>query len=109
MSRIPKPWWWKTRRAWFVQIDGRRHNLGPDRTRRCSSGIWIGQSGGNTVCHNEIAGPLMWGISVGWNWSYFPLNRARDNLIEQNHVHDVGTGILGATPASMPRTPRPAP
>jgi len=31
MSRIPKPWWWKPRRAWFVQIDGRRHNLGPDR------------------------------------------------------------------------------
>lgn len=61
-----------------------------------SSGIWIGQSGGNTVCHNEIAGPLMWGISVGWNWSYFPLNRARDNLIEQNHVHHVGSGILGA-------------
>jgi hypothetical protein len=61
-----------------------------------SSGIWIGQSGGNTICHNEIAGPLMWGISVGWNWSYFPLNRSRDNLIEQNHVHHVGTGILGA-------------
>jgi hypothetical protein len=61
-----------------------------------SAGIWIGQSRGNTICHNEITGPLMWGISVGWNWSYFPLNRARDNLVEQNHVHHIGTGILGA-------------
>lgn len=59
-------------------------------------GIWIGQSSGNTVSHNEISGPLMWGVSVGWNWGYFPLNRARDNIIEFNHVHHVGTGLLGA-------------
>jgi hypothetical protein len=59
-------------------------------------GIWIGQSGANTISHNEIAGPLMWGVSVGWNWSYFPLNRARDNVVEFNHVHHIGTGILGA-------------
>jgi hypothetical protein len=60
-----------------------------------SAGIWIGQSSGNTVSHNEISGPLMWAISVGWRWSYFPLQRARDNIVEFNHVHHLGMGTLG--------------
>jgi hypothetical protein len=61
-----------------------------------SPGIWIGQSGGNTISHNEISGPLMWAVSVGWTWSYFPLQRARDNVIEFNHAHHIGTGVLGS-------------
>jgi hypothetical protein len=61
-----------------------------------SSAVWIGQSSGNTVSHNEISGPLMWAVSVGWTWSYFPLQRARDNVVEFNHAHHVGTGILGS-------------
>lgn len=32
MARLPKPWWRKDRRSWFVTIDGVRHNLGKDRT-----------------------------------------------------------------------------
>jgi len=60
-----------------------------------AAGIWIGQSSGNIISHNEIAGPLMWAISVGWRWTYFPLQRARDNVIEFNYIHDLGTGILG--------------
>jgi integrase len=31
MSRTSKPWWRKDRQAWFVTINGQRHNLGPDR------------------------------------------------------------------------------
>ena len=31
MARRPKPWWWKPRGCWFVQIAGQRHNLGPNR------------------------------------------------------------------------------
>ncbi len=31
MARQPKPWFWKARRAWFVTIGGKRHNLGPDK------------------------------------------------------------------------------
>ena len=31
MSRIAKPWYRKERKAWFVTIQGERHNLGPDR------------------------------------------------------------------------------
>ena len=61
-----------------------------------SPAIWIGQSSGNTVCHNEVHGPWQWAVSVGWNWSYMPPNRTRDNTIEYNHLHHVGTGVLGA-------------
>lgn len=69
-------------------LEGGQVYLGP-------AAVWIGQSGRNTISHNEISGPFMWGVSVGWNWNYFPLNRARDNLVEYNHVHHLGTGILG--------------
>ena len=31
MPRDPKPWYRKDRDAWYVTINGRRHNLGPDR------------------------------------------------------------------------------
>ena len=61
-----------------------------------STAVWIGQSSNNTISHNEISGPLMWAISAGWTWSYFPLQRARDNIIEFNHAHHIGTGILGS-------------
>ena len=57
--------------------------------------VWIGQSSGNRVSHNEITGGYMWAVSVGWKWSYFPLQRARDNIIEFNHIHHLGTGTLG--------------
>ena len=57
--------------------------------------VWVGQSGGNRIQHNEIAGQFMWAVSLGWNWAYFPLNRSRDNIVEKNHVHHLGTGVLG--------------
>src|SRR3990170_242931 len=37
--------------------------------------IWVGQSSGNTVAHNEINGAFQWAVSVGWNWGYLPPNR----------------------------------
>ena len=30
MARIPKPWYREDRQAWFVTINGERHNLGPN-------------------------------------------------------------------------------
>ncbi|MEM6434760.1 MAG: tyrosine-type recombinase/integrase [Cyanobacteria bacterium P01_D01_bin.115] len=30
MARPNKPWYWKARKAWYVTIDGKRHNLGRD-------------------------------------------------------------------------------
>lgn len=69
-------------------LDGSHTHLG-------SPAVWIGQSGANRIAHNEISGQFMWGVSAGWNWGYFPLNRSRDNIIEYNHIHDLGTGTLG--------------
>jgi hypothetical protein len=68
--------------------DGSRVYLG-------APAVWIGQSSRNTVSHNEISGAFQWGVSVGWTWGYFPLSRARDNVVEFNHVHHIGTGVLG--------------
>ena len=31
MARTPKPWFWKTRKAWFVTIDGTRHYLAREK------------------------------------------------------------------------------
>ena len=70
-------------------LDGAKVYLG-------APGVWIGQSSGNTISHNEVSGPFMWAISTGWRWSYFPLQRARDNIIELNHCHHIGTGVLGS-------------
>lgn len=56
-------------------------------------GVWVGQSGGNTIAHNEISETSYTGISVGWTWGYGP-TAARDNVIEFNHIHDIGRGLL---------------
>ena len=37
--------------------------------------VWVGQSGGNGIRHNEFTGQFMWAVSLGWNWAYFPLHR----------------------------------
>lgn len=60
-----------------------------------AAGIWIGQSSKNVVSHNDISGSLMWAVSAGWTWSYFPLQRARDNIVEFNFIHELGIGRLG--------------
>ena len=56
-------------------------------------GVWIGQSGNNTVAHNHIHNTYYTGISVGWTWGYGETN-AHHNRIEFNHVHDIGRGLL---------------
>ncbi|MBL7113293.1 MAG: right-handed parallel beta-helix repeat-containing protein [Bacteroidales bacterium] len=60
-----------------------------------AAGIWIGQSSKNVISHNDITGSLMWAVSVGWTWSYFPLQRTRDNIVEFNYIHELGAGRLG--------------
>jgi hypothetical protein len=57
--------------------------------------IQIGQSSGNRVAHNEITGGCEWAVSVGWTWGYMPPNNARDNIVEDNHCHHIGTSVLG--------------
>ena len=63
------------------------------RIFRGAVGVWIGRSSYNTLSHNEICDFRYTGISVGWSWGY-DASSANHNVIEGNHVHDIGLGQL---------------
>jgi parallel beta-helix repeat protein len=56
-------------------------------------GVCILQSGTNVVAHNEIDHLYYSAISVGWTWGYRE-TPCRENLIECNHLHDIGQAML---------------
>jgi parallel beta-helix repeat protein len=58
-----------------------------------ASGVFILQSGTNRVAHNHIHHLYYTAISVGWNWGYQE-TPCRANIIEFNHMHDIGQGML---------------
>ena len=56
-------------------------------------GVLIGNSGANKVIHNHLHDIRYTGISVGWHWGY-ELCHNQGNIIEYNHIHDIGAGYL---------------
>ncbi|HWI56294.1 MAG TPA: right-handed parallel beta-helix repeat-containing protein, partial [Bacillota bacterium] len=56
-------------------------------------GILLMNAEGTTVAHNHVHHGYYTGVSVGWVWGY-QRSISRDNLIEFNHIHDIGQGLL---------------
>lgn len=76
----------------WIQIDN-NHIYEGGRVYPGCVGIWVAQSSHNRIAHNDIHDLFYTGISVGWNWGLEP-NRTSNNVIEFNHVHDLGQGVL---------------
>jgi|GEM_PF-1383317 len=68
-----------------IRDGGRRFNQ--------AVGVLIGKSSGNKVLHNRISDFDYSGISVGWTWHHEE-SQAYGNIIEYNHIHDIGRGML---------------
>ena len=56
-------------------------------------GVFILQSGQNRIAHNHIHDLFYTAVSVGWNWGYQE-TPCHDNLVEFNHLHDLGKSLL---------------
>lgn len=56
-------------------------------------GMFLLQTATNRVAHNHIHDLYYTAVSVGWNWGYNP-SPCRENVIEFNHMHDIGQKLL---------------
>ena len=56
-------------------------------------GVLLKHTFDTVVSHNEISYLYYTGISLGWVWGYAD-NISRDNIIEKNHIHHIGQGVL---------------
>jgi hypothetical protein len=74
-----------------IVTDNHMHQLG--RIFPPAVGVLVLQSGRNLVAHNHIHDLYYTAISVGWNWGYQE-TPCRENVIEFNHLHDIGQAML---------------
>lgn len=56
-------------------------------------GVWIGQSPGSQIVHNDIHDLYYTGVSVGWTWGYGPA-LAQNTLIAYNRIYNIGRNVL---------------
>ncbi|MCC6239817.1 MAG: right-handed parallel beta-helix repeat-containing protein [Phycisphaerales bacterium] len=56
-------------------------------------GVLVGKCSGTQVIHNDIHHFNYTGISIGWQWGY-EKGDSYGNVIEYNHVHHIGHGVL---------------
>ncbi|HXT41469.1 MAG TPA: hypothetical protein VN887_15795 [Candidatus Angelobacter sp.] len=56
-------------------------------------GVFVGDNGENRIVHNHIFDFFYSGISIG-SVQDFGSSQARGNIVEYNHVHDIGQGVL---------------
>ncbi len=56
-------------------------------------GIFIANSGGNLITHNDVGDFRYTGISVGWVWGY-AFSPSVNNKIIYNHIHHIGWAVL---------------
>lgn len=71
--------------------DSHLHQLG--RIFAPAVGVFILQSATNRVAHNRINDLYYTAVSIGWNWGYQE-TPCHDNVVEFNHMHDIGQGML---------------
>ena len=74
-----------------VVADNHIHDLG--LVYAPAVGVWVLESGRNRIVHNHIHDLFYTAISVGWTWGYGP-NQSQGNVIEYNHLHDIGKEML---------------
>jgi hypothetical protein len=74
-----------------VITDNHLHGLG--RVYAPAVGVIVFQSGKNEIAHNHIHDLYYTAVSVGWNWGYQE-TPCRENVVEFNHLHDIGQGVL---------------
>jgi parallel beta-helix repeat protein len=69
-------------------------------------GVLILQSAHNRVAHNHIHDLFYTAVSVGWTWGYRD-SPCHDNVIEFNHMHDIGKFLLSDMGAVYTLGPQP--
>jgi hypothetical protein len=72
-------------------IDNHIHHYG--EVYPSAVGILLQHTEGNQVAHNRIHDGYYTGISIGWHWGY-QRSISRDNLVEFNHIYNIGQGLL---------------
>ena len=56
-------------------------------------GVFVGDNPDNQIVHNHVYDTYYSGISVGSIQDFGP-NQAQGNIVEYNHIHDIGQGML---------------